>query len=418
MANNTAESSGIRLPWAGKSVRIEEVEERLATFWRGSADNLRTGANIHVRTSVLNLVICAPDIDSAKYASSLLRELTSTHLARVSILILDNNEQAFDGVSAWVTLRCYSIISDLMRHCFEQTTLLISGSARRAAANILYPLLKSHLPVYLWWIGDPPGQADTTFEKLVKISDRVIVDSTGFFEPELDIQELASLFETHPECALSDMNWARITPWRQRVTQFFGGPDYEQHLEGIESIEIEHVAAPLATPTRTEQGEVSLNPTHALLMAAWLKTYMNWTLAPGSAHNQRDSASGAYQWDMTRPSTREKASKQGTIIVRPRVQSEVRPGAIYLVRLTSQIDNKRTVFTIQRDADPDYIVTTVESPGARTLRTVSLAAVRKESALLRDELEITMHDEPFEAALLGVAELLGGLEVGTQTVVG
>ena len=85
MANNTAGSLPVHLPWAGTHVLLGEVDTKLASFWKMSADNLRIGANLNVRTSVLNLVICTPDIESALYASKLLRNLSSTHLARATI---------------------------------------------------------------------------------------------------------------------------------------------------------------------------------------------------------------------------------------------------------------------------------------------------------------------------------------------
>src|SRR5438445_10434873 len=142
MTNDTADNPGIRLPWAGKIVRIEEVEEQLSVLWKKSADNMRTAQNTNVRTSVLNLVICAPDIESAQHASRVLRELSSTHLARVAILIFDKNEERPAALSTWVTLRCFSMYSDIMRHCFEQTTLLAFGSAVRALGNTIQTVIK------------------------------------------------------------------------------------------------------------------------------------------------------------------------------------------------------------------------------------------------------------------------------------
>ena len=122
-------SLGPRLPWAGKLVQLEQVEEELALLWKISADNMRTGQNNNVRTSILNLVICAPDLESAQSASKLLRDLASTHLARVTIIILDRSNSTPPAIFSWITLRCFSAFSDLMRHCFEQTTLLTTGSA-------------------------------------------------------------------------------------------------------------------------------------------------------------------------------------------------------------------------------------------------------------------------------------------------
>ena len=417
MTNETLNGPGIHLPWAGKIVRTEEIENVLSSLWKMSADNLRIGANLSVRTSVLNLIICASDVETAQRASVILRKLSSTHLARVVILILDTSENRPDAVSAWVTLRCFSVISDLMRHCFEQTTLLASGRSIRYLANIVQPLLKPDLPVYLWWIGDPPGQNDPTFTGLVNLSNRIIVDSTSFFSPEQDIRALATLFQASTDSALSDLNWGRLTPWRQLIIQFFDVLEYRPYLAGVDSIEIEHAVAPLAVPMRTEQGDVSPNPTRALLLAGWLKARLGWTMV---SKEFLDTASGTYQWIMERPAnprttrsltpTRSKSGKLGTtasVSIRPYVQTEMRPGSICLVRLISTMEDKQATFTISREDDLNNVLTSVElSDETRPARTVSLAAEYNEGELLRDELEILGHDYLFEQTLLEVAEML------------
>ena len=420
MTNGAPGYPGIRLPWAGKPVRIDSLDEELATLWKISADNMRSGQNTNVRLSILNLIICAPDIASAKRASALLRELSNTHIARVSVVILDrSNELA--SVATWITLRCFSVISDLMRHCFEQTTILATGSAIRATANIVQPLLKPDLPVYLWWLGDPPDD-DSVFNNLVELSNRVVVDSTTFFNPEQDIHTLAILSQTRPDLAISDLNWGRITLWRQLVAQFFDVMEYRPYLSGVTSIEIEHAVAPLATPTLNEQGEVSPNPARALLLAGWLKDRLGWSLATESRHLTRDTDSGTYHWHMDRVpvakstrmlgSAKPRTGRPGsseiiTIDIRPQVQPDVRPGSICLVRLTSKVEGKQATFTINREGGSDNVLTSVKlSQGIRPQRTVSLATANIESILLQDELEITGHDYSFEQTLQAVAELL------------
>jgi hypothetical protein len=422
MTREAINSPGPRLPWAGKTVQLENVEEELTFLWRMSADNMRTGQNTNVRTSILNLIICAPDVESAQRASALLRHLSSTHLSRVTILVLDSRSEAPGGITTWVTLRCFSVISDIMRHCFEQTTILVSGSAIRSTANIVQPLLKAQLPVYLWWIGDPPDN-DSVFNDLVELSNRVIVDSTTFFNPEQDIQTLALLCQASPNCALSDLNWGRVTPWRQLIAQFFDVVEYRPYLAGLNSIEIEHAAAPFATPTVTESGDVSPNPACALLLAGWLKARLGWLLTSDSSENIHDTASGTYRWFMESTAnprtTRSLGSPRGktgkadngkraTIAIRPQVQSQMRPGSICLVRLISNVEGRQATFTINREGDPDHVLTSVElSRETRPQRTVSLAAAHNESELLHDELEITGHDYLFEETLQEVAELLG-----------
>src|SRR5260370_16757329 len=87
MTNETLNDPGIHLPWAGKIVRMEEVEDVLSSLWRMSADNLRIGANLSVRTSFLNLIIYPPDFETAHRSSIILRNLSTTHLSRVVIII-------------------------------------------------------------------------------------------------------------------------------------------------------------------------------------------------------------------------------------------------------------------------------------------------------------------------------------------
>ena len=153
-------------------------------------------------------------------------------------------------------------------------------------------MLKPDLPAYLWWVGDPPSD-DAVFSNLIELSSRVIVDSTTFFNPEQDIHTLALIRQATPECALSDLNWGRITPWRQLIVQFFDIQAYRPYLDGVITIEIEHAAAPLATPTRSEQGDVSPNPACALLLAGWLKARLGWSFDVQDTHNIHDTQAAA-----------------------------------------------------------------------------------------------------------------------------
>jgi glucose-6-phosphate dehydrogenase assembly protein OpcA len=405
MANEIAGSPVTRLPWAGKQVRIEEVDTTLSSLWKMSADNMRIGANLNVRTSVLNLLICTPDSQSALYASKLLRDLSSTHIARATLVVLDQRPEAPDALESWVTLRCFSMISDMMRHCFEQTTLLASGRATLALPRTLPMVLNNRLPVYLWWIGDTRGANDTIFRDIAELCERVIVDSTTFFQPEQDIHTLANYCKAAPQTALSDLNWGRLTLWRQLVAEFFDGPEYLPFLSGIERIEIEHAAAPLATANRAETGEVSPNPTAALLLAGWLKASLNMELAPGATSTPQNTGGGTYEWSLNLP-----LGSQPTLMqIRPRVQAGLLPGSLCLVRLTCKSENQRVIFTIKREATSAHVETSVESAErTRPVRAVNLPDRHKESELLHNEMEITVHDQHFEQALHELELLLGG----------
>ncbi len=413
MAMDNSANPETRLPWAGKKVRQEEVENELTSFWRRAADNMRISQNMNVRTSVLNFVICALDVESAYKASMLLRDLSSTLIARVTLLILDTREDMPSNVTTWVTLRSFPIISDIMRHHFEQITVMVSGTAVQYAANVVQTLLKPDLPVYLWWLKSPPDD-ESILQRLIKISSRVVVDSRDFSQPEEQIRALSALLQDSPDSALSDLNWELITVWRELIAQFFDVAEYRSYLLNADHIEIEY-----AVPPSTDQ-EASTNPIGALLMAAWLKTRLGWQLSEDDKHNYRNTQSGSYSWDMnTRDISKlssqplllrtQEDEKPNTIYisVRPSVLAESRPGTLCLVRITGEVGGERATFIVERAEDDDHISTAIKiAEDTRLQRMVNITAMHKESNLLHRELEIMGRDHLYEETLHEVFALL------------
>lgn len=410
MATDKSAIPGIQLPWAGKQVLPEQVEDELTALWHLAADNMRISQNMNVRTSVLNFVICVPDVESAHQVNTLLRDLSSTHIARVILLILDMRSERPTDVTSWVTLRSFSIVSDVMRHHYEQVTLMVSGTAVKGSANIVLSVLKPDLPVYLWWLHELPSD-QVILERLISISDRVIVDSTYFSHPEQQVRDLSTILQGIPNSALSDLAWARVTPWRELIAQFFDVADYRPYLLNVNQIEIEHAVIP------SSEGEVSSNSIQALLMAAWLKTRLGWKLSYDRSQNVHDSFKGIHSWRMTqRAATQtrplnviESTSKTDsiTITLQPRVQTELTSGALCLVRLHSMINGHEATFSINRESNDEHVLTSVDIPGTvLPQRTVNIAATHKDGALLHDELEIMGRDHLYEDTLHEVFALL------------
>jgi glucose-6-phosphate dehydrogenase assembly protein OpcA len=414
MLKDNADNIGPRLPWAGKKVQTTTVDAELAHLWRMSADNMRTSQNINVRTSVLNLVICAPDVASAQRASMLMRDLSSTHVARVIILIFDPDSLP-SSVSTWVTLRSFPIISDIMRHSFEQITVMATGAAIYDADSILPGLLKGDLPVYVWWLHDLPTDY-SILQRISTISSRVIVDSNSFTRPEEGIRALSSLIHALPNTALSDLNWARTAPWRELIAQFFDVNEYRPYLAGVTNISIEHAVASL---DKTERA-IYTNPIQALLLAAWLKTRLGWKLSTAydkPLENRLET--GSYDWQTQRPSGpltgrlpgigktgRLNIAETGDISLRPRLQPDSVVGTVCFVRLVSVHDGQRASFSINR-TDDQHVSTLVElDQGTRPPRTVHVASSQDESKLLQNELEIMGRNPLYEETLHEVFDLL------------
>jgi glucose-6-phosphate dehydrogenase assembly protein OpcA len=419
MTTDNSATPGIRLPWAGKNVRQEHVEDELMTLWHLAADNMRISQNTNVRTSVLNFVICAPDIASAQQASALLRDLSSMHIARVTILILDSSNTTLQGVSTWVTLRSFPVVSDLMRHHFEQVTVALGSDTSQYAATIVQRLLKPDLPVYLWWLKDLPTD-DQIFKSLAHISNRVIVDSNNFSQPKHHLQVLSTVLQTEPDCSISDLNWGRLTTWRELIAQDFDVAEYRAYLIDTEQIEIAYTIA-----------SQKPQPLSALLVAAWIKTRLGWQRSTKQSDNNADEGTGIYGWRMTtrddsqfefepddfepddedapQAQTAEKEMQESSISVtiQPQTLADATSGLLSLVRMIGRQEGAKATFTITRADDDDHLSTNVELPeGPRPLRVVNIASTHQISELLRSELEIAGRDHLYEDTLHEVLALL------------
>jgi glucose-6-phosphate dehydrogenase assembly protein OpcA len=419
MATNQFAKPSRNLPWAGKSVHPHQAEQELMSLWHLAADNMRISQNMNVRTSVLNFVICALGIEPARRASALLRDLLSTHIARVTLVILDTHSELPSEVRTWITLRSFPIISDVMRHPFEQITVTLSGDAVHSAANIIQSLLKPDLPVYLWWADNLPTDI-SIFRRLIPSSSRVIIDSHDFSPPEAGIQKLSEVLLDAPDCALSDLNWGRMTPWRELIAQFFDVADYRPYLINVNAIEIEHAVPPQTGQTDQTSIATSSNPIRVLLLASWLQICLGWEQSDDDSPYTYDAQTGTYRWHMTKRKTSgplaasesadsaHETRESIDITIRPRLQAELHPGDICLVRLTSAMNNHSpAVFTIDRGDDDDHLITSVQVPGnIRPQGTVNIAATRKETIMLVNELEIMGRDYLYEQTLHGVFSLL------------
>ena len=88
MTNDTADNPGVRLPWAGKIVRIEEVEEQLSVLWKMSADNMRIDDLVDVSAGDVPIPDCLGIYDNIRPVLALVEAscLVSSHLALESAL--------------------------------------------------------------------------------------------------------------------------------------------------------------------------------------------------------------------------------------------------------------------------------------------------------------------------------------------
>jgi hypothetical protein len=191
--------------WQGDDVRLADVESALAKLRAASA---APGRPPDLRTSVMTHIAWVPSGWEDK-ARAALAGMAEEHPSR-ALLLFPGPDSGEDRIDAEVALERYAIPGADRNICSEVIELRLLGTRAKAPASIVEPLLISDLPVFLRWRGEPPWEAQE-LEQLVRIADRLIVDSTEWDELPSPYTRLAELFD---RTAVSDIAWARTSRWR------------------------------------------------------------------------------------------------------------------------------------------------------------------------------------------------------------
>ncbi len=143
--------------------------------------------------------------------------------------------------------------------CCEYIMLKGGESALSGSTTLIESLIKSELPSFLWWKGEPDFDQDL-FKQLVKACTVLIVDSSRFVsDPEDNLANLDKLRKMGIQVA--DLNWRRLAPWQELTAEAFDAPERLQSLLDVDRVTLHH-----------EKG----NSTQALLYLGWIASRLNW----------------------------------------------------------------------------------------------------------------------------------------------
>ncbi len=353
-------------------IDVRAIERELNKLWHNAATGEGNEArNAVTRTCVLNLIVLTGSNRTAQRATEMIAQLTQQHPNRAIMItaVPDAQEPMLD---AWVQSHCRMPGSGRPQVCCEQITIAARGTAVPYVPGTILPLLVPDVPVMLWWPRGEPFD-HPLFARLSAFSDRVIVDSATFAKPEAGLARLDAL--NSGDRAISDLVWARLTPWREMVAQFFDAPAMLPHLNEITSVTVDYEAQPGKVTDRTQ----------ALFLIGWLGSRLGWQAA--GAASKRD---GNTQLLMQR-------KDGGTIQLLLRPTAPVDDALDKLTGLT--LECQRARFEIARDESPNAAVARSDVEGMQPLRRVVRLEQLNEAGLIAEELRLLGRDHAFEGAL-------------------
>jgi len=234
---------------------VLSVESALEKLWKALAPASAGGDGDDgpppgMRASLVNLISVSGNSGEADSAAETVGRMIGRVPCRAIIVDSDPNAEAAT-LKTQVRVIGEGIPFGERQVGCEEVRLTARGSAAvNALPSAAASIYDGDLPIVLWWPKPPFDRAD--FKRFAADADRVVVDSATF--TRTDLVGLANFITQSRKMrtAVSDLDWSRLTPYRQLFAQFFDSAHCREQLSQIESVTIEAQEAA------------------GLLMSAWL----------------------------------------------------------------------------------------------------------------------------------------------------
>ena len=372
--------------WGARVASISALERELMRLRRAATAHAKEQGRTVARASVLNLVVYADREAHAMRAAASTGRLSRRHPSR-AIVVLGDRKTA--GVDVTVQLHCHVPREEEQAEVyFEQILARVRGDADDRVASVVIPLLVPDLPTFLWWTGTPPADR-RRFDDLLALADRLIVDSADFARPDRTLKEISDLGRSDRKrrFGLTDLNWTRLTPWRELIAAFFDVSAWRPCLDAIVGVRIGF---------GVDMDGRDIHPSQALLLIGWLASRLGWRATTALS----PSEAGGMFFTML-----DAQDAPVLMRVRPRFERGLDAGDISGVRIQARRDGVLYEFVLKRDPDPRHVTATVLADGElRSRRVVPLPDPGIEE-LLREELSIVGSDHVYEDALHALVAL-------------
>jgi glucose-6-phosphate dehydrogenase assembly protein OpcA len=362
---------------------VAEVEAELSALWRSAAED-PAAQNAVTRACTMTLLVYVESDEAAYEINNLIADVTRQNPCRAIIMMLEP-EASPAGFEAWVSAHCHLPVAGEKQVCSEQITLRARGEARQGLASVILPLTVSGLPIFLWWRASdfsPPPY----FDQILRVTQHVIVDTARFTPTGKQLQKLAVwLHNCSGRIQLTDLNWSRITPWRELIAQCFDSPDRRPYLDCLSEVRIEYEQDSVRLVTQRAQG---------LLLTGWLASRLGWEFLRSE---RREEA---------QPRTFYFHSPAGKVKVERKLKRVDNPcGVCFTIELRSE-GASAARFSFARGPDGKVVKTLAEVPGSLPMGRSVRLEVLNEAEILNEELKLGARDRRYGEALSVVARMV------------
>lgn len=365
-----------------RPANVAELEAELSALWRSAAEDAAEHSAI-TRSCLLTLLVYVESEAAGREVLELIDRIAPQSPCRAVILVAEPAAAPAE-LRAEISARCHLPAGGQQEVCCEQVTVRARGEAVNGLDQVAIPLMVPGLPVYLWWrAGCFVGSG--FLEGILRSVDRVLVDSARFPDPENDLARLAREMRRLPDVVFTDLNWARLTPWRELVAACFDTPEARPCLDQLSEARLEY---------ERSSPRVLVHRAQSLLLAGWLASRLAWEAVPGQSRPGPEAGSFLFR------------SGDRTVRVERRPRDFTGGGRGSCVSLTLKTAGAApATFSVARGPDGRTASTCRDVPGHPKMERVVRLEVFDEIELLSGEIRFAARDRVYEEALATVATL-------------
>jgi glucose-6-phosphate dehydrogenase assembly protein OpcA len=378
-------SDTLQLPTFGepRPANVADLEAELSALWRSVAEGPH-GSHAVIRACALNLLVYVESEEEGREVSNVVSQVTLQNPCRAIVMITEAASSQ-PALTAWISAHCHLPVAGEKQVCSEEISIAASGKAVADLASVVVPLTVSGLPVYLWWRAGR-YQPSSDFKQILRISDHVFIDSARFPDPAADLSSFSAQVEkSSGDIAFSDLNWTRLTPWRELVAQCFDSAETRSCLEQLAEVRVEY-------EQRRDGGAGGLG--RALLITGWLASLLGWAPRGHSVSSMHG--------------TRLLIFKSGSLLVRVNavpveVTATCPSGLVSLILKTE--GSPGVTFALVSQPECNGVLARTELAGRPPLEQTMRLETAGEAELLNLELQFASRDRLYEQALSMVARM-------------
>ena len=223
----------------------EQILKSLGKLWTSlGQEEKQQGKPTVLRACAMTLIIATDDPDGGYAASQTISELMREHPSRGIVIAV--SDEAEKGLAARVLAQCWKPFGKAQQICCEQIEITARPEEWPHIGPTLVGLTAADLPVAFWCRHKAALSPFATQDEkagvqaVIDVSTKVIIDTAG--EDALAALDLIARIRAQGR-TVADLEWTRLTAWREPIAQIFDNPARENRLSNFRAVEIAYTDA-------------------------------------------------------------------------------------------------------------------------------------------------------------------------------